>query len=606
MRLERAMMRVRWFGIVFGLYQVFSYVPNPGTVAPRSTVPLALGGLGLLLGANAVVLAARRTQVSVERLRTLGWWVFLVDVAAVWMIVWAYTFEEFGTTWVIITVLCLEGALRAQQRGAMLPVLLAIPIESVREVVRFDSFADLRALGVGSAVSSVTFRVGIFFMIGAVAGAIARNLEHERAEAERRADERTKLAEREAAARAESSAFQQVILAGVRAAGLEESLQSMIDSIAIELGYERLAVLMVNDVDPRTMSVVALHGFPGVSTGENVPEAQGIAGAVLSSGSPEVIADVRADTRYHLVDPSTLSQITLPIRVGDRIIGVLDVEASVLDAFDQPDLARLERLCNQMGLVIQNARLLAAERATVERLRDLDTMKSDFVAIASHELRTPLTAIQGSIKTLRRAKDTFEPAQSEELLAIIDRQADRLTRLVEDLLLASRIDSGRVQLRMDSVDLGDTLRETLDELGARADRVSLAVAPTLPRLITDGQRIGQIARNLIENALKFSPEGSPVRVTAHHSSEGLVLEVADDGPGIPPDEIPHIFERFHQIGGSLRRRGEGFGLGLYITQRLAEALGGRIEVDSKLGRGTTFRVYVPVAAADLPGSSEIA
>jgi signal transduction histidine kinase len=502
---------------------------------------------------------------------------------------------------VILLILPLEGALRGQFRGAFAPVVLAIPVESVREVFRFSAFESFTELGPLSKVTSVTFRIGMMAIIGAVAGAMARNLHRESAQAERRAVALEILAERERAARRESNAFQNVLLAGVSAEGLVEGLDSMIAAIAGTLGYERIAVLLLDD--DGVLTPIALHGFTEDVRRARADVRTGISGAVVRTGRAEIVPDVSRDDRYFAVDPRTRSQVTLPIRAAGRIIGVLDVESSEVDAFHDSDVQRLERLSEQMALVIENARLLASERETVEQLRQLDTMKSDFIAIASHELRTPLTAMQGSIKTLLSGRVDLDPAVATELLQILDRQADRLERLVEELLVASRVDAGRIDLQMTSVGIGQVLNEVMEEIGAQSSRVSLAVSPSLPRMVTDPQRVGQIARNLIENALKFSPQNRPVRVTAQRGTEGMILEVADEGPGIPSEELARIFDRFHQVGGSMRRRGEGLGLGLYITRSLIEALGGTIAVDSTVGAGTTFRVTLPLASAEAAGSA---
>jgi signal transduction histidine kinase len=249
-------------------------------------------------------------------------------------------------------------------------------------------------------------------------------------------------------------------------------------------------------------------------------------------------------------------------------------------------------------LADSNARLLAQERATVERLRELDTMKSDFVAVTSHELRTPLTAVHGFIKTLRRPDISFSSRDVQDLLAIVERQTERLTRLVEDLLVSARIEAGTIDLHMTTVDVAATLREALADLEAGRERVQLAVDPGMPAIVTDGVRLGQIARNLIENALKFSDDPAPVRVTALAEGGSLLLEVSDRGAGIPPDELPHVFERFHQIGDPLQRSTRGLGLGLYIVRNLVDALNGSVEARSTVGDGTTFTVRVPLVVAD--------
>ena len=589
LRFERALVRIRWFGIAFGAFQVAFYNPYPGTVVPRSMAVISGIALALLLAANVIVSVTLRRDSDARVLARVGAIAFAIDLAAMWSLVWAFTFEEYGATWVILSFGVMEGALRYQLRGALLPVMIALPLEPLRDLYR------VRAFDFTFYLDSLTFRLGFLAIIGSFTGVIARNLDRERAHAVARAADLAELAEREHEARAESNAFQQVILAGVAAQGMQDALQRMIDHTAEQLGYEHIAVLMV---DRDALSVVALSGFSPETRHASVPLGEGIAGHVAITGITEIISDVALDPRYYAAEPSTRSQVTVPINVADHVIGVLDCESPELNAFDEVDAGRLERLAAQMALVIENARLLSKERAMVERLRELDQMRSDFIAIASHELRTPLTAIQGSIKTLRRRDITIDPDDLHEFLAVLDRQSDRLTRLVEDLLMVSHIDAGGVSLKMGSVDLADAMEDVLAEIGARARRVSIAVPPAMPALHTDGHRLRQIARNLVDNALKFSADPASVRVTAHRDARRLVLEVADEGHGISEEDRQRIFERFYQVGGSLRRRGDGFGLGLYITKRLVEALGGTIDVDSTVGRGTTFRVVLPAVGTD--------
>lgn len=586
LRFERALARARWFGVALGLYQVLAYKPYAGTTVPDSAAPIALSGLALMGSMNLVATLLLRRDYDARALRRLGFTVFLGDMASMWTIVWAFNFEQFGATWVILSLLALEGALRYKLIGAFAPALIAIPVEVAREFARNDAF------GFPIFIDSLTFRIGFIALIGAIGGGMARNLDRERHEAERHADEAERSAMRERTARRESVAFQQVILAGVSANGIGEALRRMLRHVAQELGYTRSVVLLIEE-DGRLHPVTA-HGFAAQILERSIDVGQGIAGTVGQTGKAEIVPDVSKDPRYLEIDPSTRSSISVPIRVNGRVIGVLEVESPDVAAFTSEDASRLERLSDQMALVISNARLLSQERALVDRLRELDVMKTDFIAIASHELRTPLTAIQGTVKTLQRPGVTFSTEQIWDFIGIMDRQADRLTRLVEDLLLVSRIDHGSVSLRMEETSLDAVMQDALEEIGQRAHRVSLAISPAMPPIRTDGHRVCQIARNLIENALKFSDDDTSVRVSVHENRDMFLIEVADEGVGIPAEELQHIFQRFHQVGGSMRRRSDGFGLGLYITKRLTEALGGTIDIRSTVGEGSTFRVYLPL------------
>lgn len=587
--LERRLIRLRWFAAAFGLFQMWSAADTPAV--PDLTLTLSYLTVATLAVGNALVSLGVRRAEDVNALRRLGLSAFALDAAVIFASAWLYSYDRNSTVWVVIYVLPLEGAIRYQLGGALASVGLAFVSEIGRELYRVGIFADLQF-----EITGVTFRVGILAFIAGVAGLMSRGLERERDQAEARAAELAALAERESVARAELQALHDVLLAGVSAPGLREALQSMVDRIGTGLGYASLTVLLLEE-DGR-LHPAASHGLPEPVMSLSMALGEGIYGAVAASGKPEIIPDVSEDPRYFEVDPRARSGAVVPIIVGGEVAGVLSAESHVLDAFDEGDRARLERLAAYMALVIENARLLGRERATVGRLRELDAIKSDFIAVASHELRTPLTAIHGFIKTLRRSDVTVPPHEREEFLAIIDQQAERLGRLVEDLLVTARIDSGVLDVRLDSVDVAQVLEETVHEFGPAGGRVQLAVDPGLPPAVTDGQYLGRIARNLIANALKFSPDDAPVLVTAAVDGGRLRLDVSDQGPGVSPEELPEIFERFHQVGGSLRRRGEGLGLGLYITKHLVEGMKGTIEVCSSPGRGTTFQVRLPMAPAE--------
>jgi two-component system phosphate regulon sensor histidine kinase PhoR len=244
--------------------------------------------------------------------------------------------------------------------------------------------------------------------------------------------------------------------------------------------------------------------------------------------------------------------------------------------------------------VAHSNRLLSQQRETMHRLQELDQMKSDFVAITSHELRTPITAIRGFVKTLVRSRDRLSTEQLSSFMEIIDRQSSRLARLVEDLLFVSRIEAGAVRLSPEPIDLGPFLRESIEAFGPEGrSRIELRVHDDGATVVADGQRLDQILRNLLENALKFSPGDAAVTVSADTPDGALRLEVTDRGVGIAAADLPLIFERFHQVGQVMTRENEGAGLGLYITKRLVEAMGGTIEVSSTLGEGSTFTVTFP-------------
>jgi signal transduction histidine kinase len=245
---------------------------------------------------------------------------------------------------------------------------------------------------------------------------------------------------------------------------------------------------------------------------------------------------------------------------------------------------------------------LAEEAAS--RLQELDQMKSDFVAITSHELRTPLAAIRGFVNTLVRRIDQLSAEEVREFLTIVDHQTDRLIHLVEDLLVVSKIEAGKLGFDPRPVDASTLLASVVHGLGDRAARVRIQVPEPVPTFVADPNRVGQILTNLLENALKFSPVGTSVRLGAvvepGDGRELVRFDVTDEGVGIAPEDLEAIFDRFHQTEAASTREAEGTGLGLYITRKLVEAMEGTISVASEVGRGSTFTVRLPLRRSPVP------
>jgi signal transduction histidine kinase len=268
--------------------------------------------------------------------------------------------------------------------------------------------------------------------------------------------------------------------------------------------------------------------------------------------------------------------------------------------------ALADRLAEQNQVLAEQAKqlegLLEKEHHTVDELRELNRMKGEFVAVVSHELRTPVTALIGYAKTLRQPEFADDPAMRAEFLERMERQSDRLLRLVENLLTASRIESRELPLSIGRVLFEDLVREVVEGLAGDASRVHVSLPGELPVLTTDRQLLSRVLQNLVDNALKYSPDGSPCELEAHTEDALLVFWVQDYGIGIPKDEMPRIFDRFYQVDSSSTRTFRGAGLGLSLVADLLEHLGGTIEVTSEPGEGSRFTVRLPVRhpEADAP------
>ncbi len=227
----------------------------------------------------------------------------------------------------------------------------------------------------------------------------------------------------------------------------------------------------------------------------------------------------------------------------------------------------------------------------VTNLRKLESIRKDFVANASHELRTPVASIRSAAETLRSALD--DPESAMGFVEILERNAERLQQLVEDLLDLSRIESREFSLRYETVDLASFLDHVLPLHQDRFDRKRMPVVRGIPEGTTvraDRRALEMILSNLLDNAVKYCPEGTPVRIEAEVTGGRVRLSVADHGPGIPPQHLPRLFERFYRVDAGRSRDLGGTGLGLAIVKHLAEAMEGSVGVESEPGQGTRFSV----------------
>jgi signal transduction histidine kinase len=235
-----------------------------------------------------------------------------------------------------------------------------------------------------------------------------------------------------------------------------------------------------------------------------------------------------------------------------------------------------------------------------EQLRDLDQMKDDLIALVSHELRTPLTSIVGYLELVTSPEAGELSEEQRHHLAVVERNAQRLIRVVSDLLLVAQVQAGQLNLLREDLDMSLVADECVNAVrttaGARDIELTL-VAAGGTRVLGDRQRVAQVLDNLLSNALKFTPDGGSVAVQVTGTDGGVVLTVADSGIGIPAAEQDQLFSRFFRSSTAMERAVQGTGLGLSIARAIVEAHGGEISVSSRVGEGSTFRVVLPAAAA---------
>ncbi len=232
----------------------------------------------------------------------------------------------------------------------------------------------------------------------------------------------------------------------------------------------------------------------------------------------------------------------------------------------------------------------------VTDLKRLERVRQDFVANVSHELRTPLTAIKGYVEALRDG-GLQDPAQAEKFLGVIQRHSERMDKIVSDLLLLSEMESADRVLQIETVHLPELIRNAVETLRPLAERKkqNLRVEPLegLPTLRADGQKLHQVMINLLNNAISYTPGEGSITVEATPVSEGVEVSVSDNGIGIPADDLPRIFERFYRVDKGRSHELGGTGLGLSIVKHIVEAHDGRVQVESKPGKGSRFTFFLP-------------
>jgi two-component system phosphate regulon sensor histidine kinase PhoR len=244
----------------------------------------------------------------------------------------------------------------------------------------------------------------------------------------------------------------------------------------------------------------------------------------------------------------------------------------------------------------------------ITELKKLETTRRDFVANVSHELRTPLTAIRGYAETLRNGAGN-NPELAAKFLAVIERHSERLGRLIDDLLILSDLELGRTELQRTAMPLAPAVAAAIDVLHEKAARrqveIHRALVSDLPLLDADPDRVEQVLVNLIDNAVKYTPEGGRVTVSARVAAAAhemtpvgcVEISVADTGVGVPQSDLPRLTERFYRVDKARSRELGGTGLGLAIVKHIVQAHGGSLRIESELGKGTCVRVYWPIATA---------
>jgi signal transduction histidine kinase len=321
-------------------------------------------------------------------------------------------------------------------------------------------------------------------------------------------------------------------------------------------------------------------------------------GRALMSRQPVQIEDVTTEPGYRWPDIGVRTALAVPMLREGTPVGAIVALRVLKNPFTPKQIAFITTFADQAGIAVENVRLFNEIQTKSRELELANRHKSEFLANVSHELRTPLNAIIGFSEVLRERMFGDINAKQAEYLEDIHGSGKHLLALINDILNLSKIEAGRMELDLTRFDLRDVLEGASNLMRERAMRqgisISVDVDPNIGEWVADERKLKQIMLNLLSNAVKFTPDGGSVAIHAREMPGAVHIRISDNGIGIAQDQLEVIFEEFRQVGTDHVRKSEGTGLGLALTRRFVELHGGRILVESELGKGSSFTVILPV------------
>jgi signal transduction histidine kinase len=329
---------------------------------------------------------------------------------------------------------------------------------------------------------------------------------------------------------------------------------------------------------------------------------------ILAMRQPVVVEDAQHDplllgVRQGMQQRDIQSALIVPLLVKGEAIGAFGLGSTQgKRAFTAEEIELAQTIANQISVAMDNARLYQQRMNDISTLKEVDQFKSNLVSNVSHELRAPLTSIKAYTELLLAEAERAKNDTSRDWLTVIDRETDRLTGLITDYLSLSRLESGHFELTAGPLRLADVIAEVVAVLDVQAKlrhiTVQVEAQPALPELWADGELIRVVVRNLVSNAIKFSHDGGHIHITIWHDDGTLKFSVQDEGPGIPAEALPHLFDKFFRV--PTTSEVPGTGLGLALAKEAVMAHGGRIEANSTAGKGSRFTVSIPARGRAKP------
>jgi PAS domain S-box-containing protein len=383
--------------------------------------------------------------------------------------------------------------------------------------------------------------------------------------------------------------------------GLDQILNATLDRAMSVMELDGGWVQLLED-DGSTLALAVQRGMPAqaVEAIKRIRLGDGLPGKSTSSSALFDMDSILEILRQKMASRHPDLSIALagvPISSKDNVLGVLGGISRSPRNLSPSQMQLLTTIGHQIGIAVENARL-AQQAAEVKILREIDRLRSELIANVSHELRTPLGLIKISCSSLLMDDAEFDRKTQQKFLHGIDEETTKLERIVEHLLDLGRMESGRLRLDKQPTDLGELAGNVVNAMETLSTRHRLMMnLPPEPLVTTvDAKRVEQVLRNLLDNAIKYSPEGGTITVQGQQDELQVEFSVSDEGIGIPVEERDRIFERFHRVENEVTRSMRGAGLGLAVCRGIVEAHGGRIWVESQAGAGSTFCFTLPIEA----------
>lgn len=409
----------------------------------------------------------------------------------------------------------------------------------------------------------------------------------------------------------ETQALYEIASAANNTVTLEEIGRSLLEIVRSKIGYQRASLLLCEANSPVLRPVVSDDRMPPTSgsrpLGALLPSS--LASLAFRSGQPcrrtpqglLLVGGHGDDAPPGGTEPAAteaeatgLAAMAIPLSLKDGAIGVIELERAER-AYGDGEERIAVALANHVALAISNLQL-AEHAREVAALRKIDRLKTELLSTVSHELRTPLGSIKGYATTLLEHDNRLSRAETREFLEIIDSESDRLDELIRNLLDMSRLEAGVLKMDREPTQMADVVRASAQRVQRLTERHKILMSWACDQLVEcDPRRVAQVVNNLLENAVKYSPDGGEIVVGGQVHGGSLLISVADQGVGIPRSDLLRVFERFHRVGGEISRRVGGTGLGLAICKRLVEAHGGKIWAESRIGKGSTFYFTLPLS-----------